>query len=355
MMLRSGRAFDSAIDDYFGQCVRLENLRSRIAPSDLLVVRYEDMVCCPQDQLARICRYLELWPNPHISPRVLRSSTTQLPDRQGVDVTDQGADQVASDPGDQVENEIGMRLLHESPPAFAATEPAAQPHQHRRTAPIDQIGSPHPASVVHQPGPGSAMRIAHHRPDVLQHHLQAFRFINRRLEHPESSQVQANWHSIRTHRSPSSARRSLHHRVSRASITLPAFQSSAGSIPSPRCRAVSRRCGTARVSTGVGASADSGGIWIHEGATMQVGTLQSRLLHASFRTAHEVGAEAVSGGRSRPVITDPGLAHALLADLADLLAPGIRPLRAWPKMLRDSRLDAQEPSRCSGSRLVSAM
>jgi len=64
MMLRSGRAFDNAIDNYFSQCVRLEDLRSRIAPSDLLVVRYEDVVCGPQDQLVRICRYLGLATEP---------------------------------------------------------------------------------------------------------------------------------------------------------------------------------------------------------------------------------------------------------------------------------------------------
>jgi hypothetical protein len=64
MMLRSGRTFDNAIDDYFSQCVRLEDLRSRITPADLLVVRYEDIVCDPQDQLARICRYLGLATDP---------------------------------------------------------------------------------------------------------------------------------------------------------------------------------------------------------------------------------------------------------------------------------------------------
>lgn len=63
-MLRSGRAFDNAIDDYFRQCERLEHLRSRIAPSDLLVVRYEDVVRSPQNQLARICRYLGLEADP---------------------------------------------------------------------------------------------------------------------------------------------------------------------------------------------------------------------------------------------------------------------------------------------------
>jgi hypothetical protein len=64
MMLRSGRTFDNAIDDYFNQCMRLEDLRSRIAPSDLLVVTYEEMVCGPQDQLARICHFLGLAAEP---------------------------------------------------------------------------------------------------------------------------------------------------------------------------------------------------------------------------------------------------------------------------------------------------
>jgi hypothetical protein len=64
MMLRSGRTFTNAIDDYFLQCTRLEDLRSRIACSDLLVVRYEEMVRSPQDQLVRICRYLGLEAEP---------------------------------------------------------------------------------------------------------------------------------------------------------------------------------------------------------------------------------------------------------------------------------------------------
>jgi len=58
MMLRSGRLVDDAVDDYFRQCERLEGLRSRIAASDLLVVRYESVVRNPEDEVARICRYL---------------------------------------------------------------------------------------------------------------------------------------------------------------------------------------------------------------------------------------------------------------------------------------------------------
>jgi hypothetical protein len=64
LMLRSGRTFDNAIDDYFSQCVRLEDRRSRIVPSDLLVAKYEEIVREPQDQLARICRYLGLAAEP---------------------------------------------------------------------------------------------------------------------------------------------------------------------------------------------------------------------------------------------------------------------------------------------------
>lgn len=58
MMIRTGRSFDSAFNEYFGNWDGLATIRQRIGAGELLVVHHEALLANPQEQLARLCSYL---------------------------------------------------------------------------------------------------------------------------------------------------------------------------------------------------------------------------------------------------------------------------------------------------------
>jgi hypothetical protein len=64
MMIRGGRSFDNSIAHYFGACETLQRIRGRLGASDLLPVRYEDVVADPASALKRACAFVGVHPEP---------------------------------------------------------------------------------------------------------------------------------------------------------------------------------------------------------------------------------------------------------------------------------------------------
>jgi Ser/Thr protein kinase RdoA (MazF antagonist) len=62
MVVRGGRSLDEAIDDFGGQCERIERLRDLIGVERLLTVHYEDLIARPEQQLQTVCRFLGVEP-----------------------------------------------------------------------------------------------------------------------------------------------------------------------------------------------------------------------------------------------------------------------------------------------------
>jgi len=62
MVLRSGRTFEDAINDYFRQCDNLSFVRELFDEAELLEMRYETLVSDPVGQLERVCRFLGVEP-----------------------------------------------------------------------------------------------------------------------------------------------------------------------------------------------------------------------------------------------------------------------------------------------------
>jgi hypothetical protein len=60
MMVRGKRSFADAMSDYARQCRTLLGLRERIDPEDLFMVRYEDFVRRPRENIGRVCVHLGL-------------------------------------------------------------------------------------------------------------------------------------------------------------------------------------------------------------------------------------------------------------------------------------------------------
>lgn len=60
MMLRGRRTFESAFDRYFANCVILRDLHQQLPKTRIHVVRYEDMVAEPIEQLAAACHFVGL-------------------------------------------------------------------------------------------------------------------------------------------------------------------------------------------------------------------------------------------------------------------------------------------------------
>jgi hypothetical protein len=63
MMIRGGRTFEDAFDQYFANCERLPSLSERIGPSRILRLRHEDVIKTPTKSLAAACRFLGVEPN----------------------------------------------------------------------------------------------------------------------------------------------------------------------------------------------------------------------------------------------------------------------------------------------------
>ncbi len=60
MIRRGGRTHENAIADYRAQCRRLVDIRRLLPHSDLLTVRYEDVVQTPGGTLRQVCAFLGL-------------------------------------------------------------------------------------------------------------------------------------------------------------------------------------------------------------------------------------------------------------------------------------------------------
>jgi hypothetical protein len=58
MMVRGARTFRNSIDHFFTACDMLVDIRQRVAPGSLHVVRHEDFVENPEQGLERTCRFL---------------------------------------------------------------------------------------------------------------------------------------------------------------------------------------------------------------------------------------------------------------------------------------------------------
>jgi hypothetical protein len=58
MMIRGKRSIDNAIERYFNTCEMLAQTRKRLTSSNLLALRYEDVVNQPKASLETLCRYL---------------------------------------------------------------------------------------------------------------------------------------------------------------------------------------------------------------------------------------------------------------------------------------------------------
>jgi hypothetical protein len=69
-IVRGQRSFADAIDHYIKRCDVLEGLRDRLDATNMLAVRYEDVVADPETRLAEICRFLGV----EADPAYLRAS-----------------------------------------------------------------------------------------------------------------------------------------------------------------------------------------------------------------------------------------------------------------------------------------
>lgn len=58
MMLRTGRSFESALDEYFRNWDAVATLRGRLLEDELLVVRQEGLLADPRKELRRLCSFL---------------------------------------------------------------------------------------------------------------------------------------------------------------------------------------------------------------------------------------------------------------------------------------------------------
>lgn len=58
MMLRTGRSFDSAFDEYFHNWNAATALRGRLQPEELLVISHESLLADPRAELRRLCSFL---------------------------------------------------------------------------------------------------------------------------------------------------------------------------------------------------------------------------------------------------------------------------------------------------------
>jgi hypothetical protein len=83
MMLRSGRTRENATEHYFTACDALQGIRARMG-SDLLEVRYEDVVAAPTAMLERTCAFLQVPADPdHLTAcaAVIRDQPDRTRDR----------------------------------------------------------------------------------------------------------------------------------------------------------------------------------------------------------------------------------------------------------------------------------
>jgi hypothetical protein len=60
MMLRRGRSFDNAFEEYFRNWDAVSAVRERLHPDELLVVRHEALLADPKGELRRLCSYLKV-------------------------------------------------------------------------------------------------------------------------------------------------------------------------------------------------------------------------------------------------------------------------------------------------------
>ncbi len=58
MRIRGKRSIENAVDRYFETCEMLVQARKQIDPSKLLMLRYEDVIRSPEQNLTRLCGYL---------------------------------------------------------------------------------------------------------------------------------------------------------------------------------------------------------------------------------------------------------------------------------------------------------
>jgi hypothetical protein len=60
MMLRGKRTFENAITHYFDYCETLAAIHQQMNSSNLLAVKYEELICQPEISLVKICQFLGL-------------------------------------------------------------------------------------------------------------------------------------------------------------------------------------------------------------------------------------------------------------------------------------------------------
>ena len=58
MTIRGGRSFQEAVDRYFANCDILRHLHDQLDAESILIVRYENMVARPREELSAVCRFL---------------------------------------------------------------------------------------------------------------------------------------------------------------------------------------------------------------------------------------------------------------------------------------------------------
>jgi hypothetical protein len=80
MMVRGHRSMENAIDHYFAACQTLVRLRRALGPEALLPVRHEAFVGEPEAELARVCRFVGVDPDPEYL-RACASIIRRRPDR----------------------------------------------------------------------------------------------------------------------------------------------------------------------------------------------------------------------------------------------------------------------------------
>jgi hypothetical protein len=90
MMIRGKRSIDNAIERYFSTCEMLAETRQRLNRSNLLVMRYDDVIDQPKESLKTVCRFVGITANEdylnactailHKSPDKTRHSVTWTPE-----------------------------------------------------------------------------------------------------------------------------------------------------------------------------------------------------------------------------------------------------------------------------------
>ncbi len=64
MWRRGHRTLEYQIDEYFSLCQTVDEIRARVDPSHYHSLRLEDLIAHPADELAELCRFLDMRPEP---------------------------------------------------------------------------------------------------------------------------------------------------------------------------------------------------------------------------------------------------------------------------------------------------